>query len=46
MIVQGRPIQSVHEYKCLGVVLGNKLKWEQYTELIQIKGQQRLYSLK
>ena len=45
-IIQGQPIQSVHEYKYLGVVLDHKLKWEPYTELIQKKGQQRLYFLK
>ena len=45
-VIQGQPIQSVHEYKYLGVVLDHKLKWEPYTELIQKKGQQRLYFLK
>ncbi|KAK0135828.1 putative RNA-directed DNA polymerase from transposon X-element [Merluccius polli] len=44
--ISGQPIQSVTEYKYLGVVLDNKLKWEQHTEVIQKKGQQRLYFLK
>ena len=43
---KGQPIQSVAEYKYLGVVLDNKLKWDKSTELINKKSQQRLYFLK
>lgn len=45
-VIGGQTIQSVTEYKYLGVVLDNKIRWEQHTEAIQKKGQQRLHFLK
>lgn len=44
--INGQIIQAVTEYKYLGVVLDEKLRWEQHTEMIQKKGQQRLHFLK
>lgn len=45
-IIKGEPIESVTEHKYLGVVLDHKLKWDQHTEQMAKKGQQRLYFLK
>ena len=44
--IRGQAIQTVTEYKYLGVVLDDKLKWDKWTDSIYKKGQQRIYFLK
>ena len=44
-LLKGEPVEIVEEYKYLGLVIDNKLSWEQCTDPIFKKGQQRLYFL-
>lgn len=44
--IKGESIQSVDEYKYLGVVFDHKLRWDKWTETVNKKGQQRLYFLR
>ena len=44
--IQGVPVDTVEEYKYLGVYLNNKLDWSRNTEAVYKKGQSRLYSLR
>lgn len=45
-LIDGRPIQQVTQYKYLGVVLDNKLRWDMWTDQICSKSQQRMFHLK
>ena len=44
--INGEPIQSVTEYKYLGVVLDHKLRWDAWTDKINSKSQQRMFFLR
>lgn len=44
--INGEIIQVVTNYKYLGIVLDNKLKWDSWTDLLHTKTQQRMYFLK
>lgn len=45
-VIKGETIQAVTNYKYLGIVLDNKLKWDSWTDLLHTKSQQRMYFLK
>ncbi len=44
-LIKGEPIESVTDYKYLGIVLDHKLKWDTWTDLVNTKTQQRMYFL-
>ena len=39
-------VEIVNNYKYLGIIIDNKLKWDHNTDLLYQKGQQRLYFLR
>ena len=43
--ISGEAIQVVTNYKYLGIILDNKLKWDSWTDLLHSKAQQRMYFL-
>lgn len=45
-LLNGEPIQSVTEYKYLGVVLDHKLRWDVWSEKVNAKSQQRMFFLR
>ena len=44
--IHGVPVDTVEEYKYLGVYLNNKLDWTRNTEAVYKKGQSRLFFLR
>ena len=44
--IQGVPVDTVEEYKYLGVYLNNKLDWTRHAEAVYKKGQSRLFFLR
>lgn len=42
-VIKNKPISIVEEYKYIGSVFDDELKWEQHTEHIHKKSQQRLF---
>jgi len=44
--INGEAIQSVTNYRYLGIVIDHKLKWDLWSDLISTKTQQRMYFLK
>lgn len=44
--IKGKSVETVKDFKFLGLVLSNDLKWEKNTEKIVKKAQQRLYFLR
>ena len=44
--IQGVPVDTVEEYKYLGVYFNNKLDWTRNTEAVYKKGQSRLFFLR
>ena len=44
--IGGDAIEQVSEYKYLGTIVDDKLKWDENTKKIQSKGNQRLYFLR
>ena len=46
VFIQGVPVDSVEEYKYLGVYFNNKLDWTRNTEAVYKKGQSRLFFLR
>ena len=45
-IIHNNEVEIVSKYKYLGTIFDNKLKWDNNTEEIVKKGQQRLYLLR
>ena len=45
-LIHGEEVEVVSEYKYLGTIFDDKLRWDANTEAIAKKGQQRLYFLR
>ena len=46
IVIRGRPVEMVANYKCLGAIIDNKLDWPSNTEVCCKKENQRMYFLR